>query len=213
MADSVSIQYSTVYSGNEAPAGSSAWLSTILTDTQGQSSNAVLLTVDASGLVGSEFVSGFYFNLAQAINPGSIRFSEVSRQNFVGNVNFFQGQQDDQNAGGGFRFDLGLAFPTQGGQRLGAGGVYSILLERDGGLSIYDLLVETQSTGYGNSLSVAHVQSLWDGSSAWITAGTSFSTVPGTGGAVVPEPSTWAAAAVMAGLVVFPVWRRRRSVA
>ncbi len=210
-AETVTIEYSLVYSGDETPAGDRPWLTATFTDTKGDSAEAVLLTLDASGLKDQEFVSSFFFNFRESIDPGSVRISEVSRENFTGRVDFNQGRQDDQNAGGGFRFDLDVNLPNSRRDRLGAGGVYSILLEREGGLSIYDLLVETLSEGKDESISVAHVQSLAGGGSAWITAGSGFSVDPGGGRAAVPEPSTWAAGVVMVGLVVFPLWRRRRS--
>ena len=210
-ADSVTIGYSLVYSGDEKPVGDSPWLTATFTDTKGESAEAVLLTLDASGLRNSEFASSFYFNFRESIDPGTVRISEVARENFSGRANFRLDRQDDQNAGGGFRFDFEVDLPNSRRDRFGAGGVFSILLEREGGLSIYDLLVETLSEGYGESVSVAHVQSLSAGGSAWITSESRFSLDPGIGGAEVPEPSTWAAGAVMAGLVVFPLWRRRRS--
>jgi hypothetical protein len=197
--------------GKPSARGQTSGLTATFTDTKGESAEAVLLTLDASGLRNSEFASSFYFNFRESIDPGTVRISEVARENFSGRANFRLDRQDDQNAGGGFRFDFEVDLPNSRRDRFGAGGVFSILLEREGGLSIYDLLVETLSEGYGESVSVAHVQSLSDGGSAWITSESRFSLDPGIGGAEVPEPSTWAAGAVMAGLVVFPLWRRRRS--
>jgi len=209
-ADTVTIEYSLVYSGDEKPAGDNPWLTATFSDTKGDSAEAVLLTLDATGLRNEEFVSAFFFNFRESIDPGSVRISEVSRENFRGRADFRLDEQDDQNAGGGFRFDLEVDLPSSRRDRLGAGGVYSVLLEREGGLSIYDLLVETLSEDKDESISVAHVQSLARGGSAWISAGTTFSVDSGSGGAAVPETSTWAAGVVMAGLVVFPLWRRRR---
>jgi MYXO-CTERM domain-containing protein len=209
-ADTVTIEYSIVYSGDEKPMGDNPWLTATFTDTQGDSAEAVLLTLNAAGLRNGEFVSALFFNFRESIDPGSVRISEVSRENFLGRADFRLDGQDEQNAGGGFRFDLGVDLPSTRQDRLGAGGVYSVLLERQGGLRIYDLLVETLSEDKDESISVAHVQSLAQGGSAWISAGTTFSVESGSGGAAVPESSTWAAGAVVAGLVAFPLWRRRR---
>ena len=210
LADIASIEYSVVYSGDSKPLGEPPWLTARFEDVKGDLGESVLVTLDVTGLVDKEFVSSFFFNFRESIDPGSVRISEVSRENFRGRADFRLDEQDDQNAGGGFRFDLEVDLPSSRRDRLGAGGVYSVLLEREGGLSIYDLLVETLSEDKDESISVAHVQSLARGGSAWISAGTTFSVDSGSGGAAVPETSTWAAGVVMAGLVVFPLWRRRR---
>ena len=209
VADSVTIQYSLVYSGTQSPIGVNPWLTATLADMSVGGEDAVLLTLDASGLSNQEFASSFFFNFRESIDPGTVQISEVSRQNFTGQPTFSLASQNSQIAGGGYLFDLKVALPFPVNARFGSGSVYSVRLERAGGLNIYDLLVETVSQGYGGAVSVVHVQSLSDGSSAWISPG---STVPpGIGGAEVPEPSTWAAGVAMAGLVVFPLWRRRRS--
>jgi hypothetical protein len=209
LADIASIEYSVVYSGDSKPIGEPPWLSARFEDVKGDLGESVLVTLDVTGLVDKEFVSSFFFNFRESIDPGSVRISGVVGNNFKGEPEFRLGRQDDQNAGGGFRFDLEVDLPTSRRERMGEGSQLSFLLQREGGIGIYDLLVTTLSEGKDESLSVAHIQSLSDGGSVWVTAGSRFSQED-PGAAAVPEPATTGAMAVVGGLLLWSGARRRR---
>lgn len=212
VADTVVLDYSIAYAGDAKPSGEAPWLRATLSDVKGDLGTAVLLTFEASGLRSDEFVSSWAFNFRESIDPGSIRITETDRTKFEGKPDPQLGRQDGIRAGGGYRFDLDMNFPTSQAERFGVGSTYTVRLEREGGLSIYDLLVNTTSRGYGDSLSVAHIQSLDNGGSVWVSAGDRFSANPETSGLVaVPEPSTWAAGVAVAGLAGGAFLRQRRA--
>lgn len=208
LADVASIEYSIVYSGDSKPMGEPPWLTARFEDVKGDLGASVLVTLDVTGLVDKEFVSSFYFNLRESIDPGSVRISDVVARNFDGKPEFRLDDQDDQNAGGGYRFDLEVDLPTSRRERMGEGSQLSFLIQREGGIGIYDLLVTTLSESKEESLSVAHIQSLADGGSVWVTSGSRFSLEPGS---AVPEPATTGAMAVLGGLLVWSQMRRRTS--
>jgi hypothetical protein len=208
LADVASIQYSLVYSGDSKPMGEPPWLTARFEDVKGDLGESVRVTLDVTGLVNREFVSSFYFNLRETIDPGSVRISDVVARNFNGEPEFQLDDQDDQNAGGGYRFDLEVDLPTSRGERAEDGSQVSFVLQREGGIGIYDLLVTTLSSGKDESLSVAHIQALADGSSVWVTSGSRFSLEPGS---AVPEPATTGAMAVLGGLLAWSQMRRRTS--
>ncbi len=208
LADVASIQYSLVYSGDSKPMGEPPWLTARFEDVKGDLGESVRVTLDVTGLVNREFVSSFYFNLRETIDPGSVRISDVVARNFNGEPEFQLDDQDDQNAGGGYRFDLEVDLPTSSGERAEDGSQVSFVLQREGGIGIYDLLVTTLSSGKDEALSVAHIQALADGSSVWVTSGSRFSLEPGS---AVPEPATTGAMAVLGGLLAWSQMRRRTS--
>ncbi len=207
LADIASIEYSIVYSGDSKPMGEPPWLTARFEDVKGDLGEAVMVTLNVTGLVDKEFVSSFFFNFRESIDPGSVRISDVVAGNFRGEPEFRIGRQDDQNAGGGYRFDLEVDLPTSRRERMGDESQLSFLLQREGGIGIYDLLVTTLSENKEESLSVAHIQSLADGSSVWVTSGSRFSSEPGT---AVPEPATTGATAVLGGLLVWSRLIRRK---
>lgn len=185
-ADQAVLDYSIAYSGSN-PAATAPWLRATLTDTTFNSQSSVLLRIEAVGLSNNEFASTWAFNLASSITPSSVSFTEVSRANYTGSSTPQAGSQNGVNAGGGFKLDFDLNLPTSGGSRFGVGSMLTYRLDRTAGINIYDLLVAATSTSYGSAISVAHIQALGDGSSVWVSSGSSFSTTP------VPEPSTYAA--------------------
>lgn len=208
MADSASIAYSTVYAGTSTPGGPPPWLNALFEDIRGGSDSAVRVTFDVSGLVSREYVSSFYFNFRESINPGSVTVTDVATSNFSGTPTFVLGQQNDQNAGSGYRFDFEVDLPTAQTDRMTDGSRVSFVLNRSGGINIYDLLVTTLSNSQEASLSVAHILALADGSSVWVSAGDRYSLNPGT--TPVPEPGTVGAVAVAGGLLAWQ-WARRRT--
>lgn len=199
-ADQAVLDYSIAYTGG-TPAAPAPWLRATLIDTTYNSSDSVFLRIEAIGLSGSEFVSTWAFNLTSSIDPGTVSFTEVSRQNYLGSSVPQAGSQNRVNGGGGFKLDFDLNLPTSQGSRFGAGSVLTYRLDRAGGLNIYDLLVAATSGGNGSSMSVAHIQALDGGDSVWVSAGDSFTATP------VPEPSTYAAGVAMAAI---GAWTARR---
>src|SRR6267378_5419775 len=73
-ASGITYQFDNEFSSGTPPAGPAPWVTaTIQTATPG----TVLLTVANNGLIGSEFVSGFYLNLNTNFNPINLSFSYV----------------------------------------------------------------------------------------------------------------------------------------
>lgn len=66
----VQFDYVFEFSGATAPAGSAPWLTATFDD--GGTSGSVVLTLSASGLTGTEFVSAWYFNVDPFANLTSI---------------------------------------------------------------------------------------------------------------------------------------------
>jgi hypothetical protein len=131
-----------------------------------------------------------------------------SEPNSRGEPEFRFDRQDDRNAGGGFRFDLEVDPPLSCRERKGKGSRLSVLLQREGGIGIYDFLVSNLSENRDESLSVAHIQSLSDGSCVWVTSGFRFFHDSST---AVPETATTGAMALFDGLLFWSRFRFRRN--
>jgi len=162
------------YTGGAEPLGDPPppWLTAEITD--GAAVNTVEISLSTSGLTGSEFVSGWYFNWnleagdLTGINP----FVPITVSN------------DGLNAGGalGHGFDLLFNFPTAEGSRFGANETRVYTFTATGVTeSSFDFL-----NAAGNFYSAAHVQSIdnpdFTATSGWIGATSSI--------AAIPEPGT-----------------------
>ncbi len=74
-AGSLNITYGNVFSGT-TPAGSAPWLTAVFTD---DSSGTVQLTLSGAGLSDSDYVSGWYFNVIDGVNPSDLTFTPESQ--------------------------------------------------------------------------------------------------------------------------------------
>ena len=171
-ADIVTIGLNTTYSGT-SPAGSTPWITATFIDV---SPNTVQLTMTANNLTGSEFVSGWYFNLTPSLDPINLTFTGVNT-GAVGTT-LITNSTDCCKPDGDGQFDIRFDFPTAGDSgrfNTGESVVYNIYST---GLSASSFnAYNTPKVGNPFFTSAAHIQ---DGtSSGWIAATTA---------TVVPEP-------------------------
>lgn len=156
------------YTGGTRPEGAQPWVQATFEDVVAEVPT-VRLTMNATNLIGSEFVGAWYFNLADEfttslsllINYQSGPLASVSR-----GLNSFRAGND---LGDGF--DLLFNFPQANGDRFGAG-LTSIFTISANGLTAESFnLVNVPKEGTGTFYSAAHVQSIGtSGGSGWIAA-------------------------------------------
>jgi len=171
----------TEFSGATPPAGPTPWLTATFND--GGGTGSVALTMQATNLTGTEFISGWYFNLDPNYNPASLSISATN----VSALTSWSATTgiDCCKADGDGNFDIRFNFLNND---FTAGESVSYLISLAGiTASSFDFL----SAGGGNSpnglKTAAHVQSIGAaGDSGWITGGGG--TPPET--PPVPEPST-----------------------
>jgi hypothetical protein len=163
------------FSGGQAPAGPPPWLTATFADA---GVNHVSLTLSASGLIGSENVSGWYFNVSDAF-VGNLTFGSPVEGGQFDLPSLQQGLNAFQADGDG-RYDILLSF-TPGGvpsRVFGAGETLSYDISATG-LTAADFNHLSQPAGgHGPFYTAAHIQN---------------TTGPGSGGsgwiAPIPEPS------------------------
>jgi len=170
----------TEFSGATAPAGSTPWLTATFNDFG--SSGVVRLTMGATNLTGSEFISVWNFNIDPSIDPTSLVTSYVSGENFN---SLTLGTNCCKADGDGY-FDISFQW-NNGVFTAGETSVFDFTLA---GLTADDF--NYLSLGSGNSPdgleTAAHVQSIGTtgANSGWITGGGDTPDTP-----PVPEPSTF----------------------
>jgi hypothetical protein len=168
------------YTDGTEPAGNPPWLTADITDVTG----GVRITMSTSGLTGTEFVSGWYFNWdfnAADLEENGIDYVEEFSTGPAasGGIAF---NTDGLNAGGvmGHGFDILFSFPTRSDNRFEANEVVTYDFFGDGlTASDFDFLNTA-----GNFYSAAHVQAINgtiypNDDSGWIGATTA-----------IPEPAT-----------------------
>lgn len=180
------------FSGGQAPGGPPPWLTATFTDV---AADHVIMTLSASGLVASENVSGWYFNVSDAF-VGNLTFLDPAPVGQFDLPTIQQGLNSFQADGDG-RYDILFSF-TPGGDPsrvFGAGEslAYSISAP---GLTAADFnLLSQPAGGHGPFYTAAHIQN---------------TTGPGSGGsgwiAPIPEPSI-TSLAIMGGLFAALVLR------
>lgn len=193
------------FSGATAPTGTSPWLTATIDDSFG-GTDTVRLTVSASNLVSSEFVSSFFLNLNPTLNASNLTFVTQTNPSAPGSVTISKGTNAFKADGDG-DYDLLFSFPTSETQRFGSGESYVVDITLPGmNLFAQDFLFVDAGGSKGEYYAAAHVQSIGEaGKSGWIGAPgatTTFNSV------VVPEPTTYAALLGLATLGV--AWVRRR---
>ncbi|HZV36814.1 MAG TPA: PEP-CTERM sorting domain-containing protein [Verrucomicrobiae bacterium] len=167
-----------------SPTGPAPWLTANIQDV---TLGTVDLTINASGLQGSEYVSSFFMNLDPAMNPTSLSFLKTGMTGSFTDPTINLGENGYKADGDGY-YDIDLEFSTSHGSTFTVGD--SITYQITGsGLDANDFEFTSQmGGGTGTYLAAAHVQSIGaDGSSsAWI--------------APVPEPASAALLLFAAGL-------------
>lgn len=149
-----------------APTGPAPWLSVELDDvTPGN----VKVTINTSGLQGTEFVSDLYLNLDPAINPTTLSLTKLNQTGSFTDPTISLGENGYKADGDGY-YDIDLGFSTSHGSTFTVGDsiTYQISVA---GLDANSFEFGSQmGGGAGTYLAAAHVQSIGaDGSSsAWI---------------------------------------------
>ena len=184
------------FSGGTAPEGTAPWLRASFADVLG----GVQLTM-SSGLSGTEFASGWYFNFDPTRNAAGLGFSYVSgvmaSSPVSTGINAFKADGDGY-------FDIKFKFAANDfGQN-----DKSVYLITGSDLDVYDFKFSSvQGGGNGTYYSAAHVQSIGtDGEgSGWIGA-------PEPGSPVVPLPAAaWLLGSGLLGLGVMRGRMKKRA--
>lgn len=197
-ADILTFELDTEFSGGSEPAGTAPWVTVTFNDFGG--SGLVRLTIETSGLSGSEFLTGFYFNFDPDFDPFLLGTqnedtSDTSQTDFTKSTNCCKADGD-----GWFDFQFDFA-----NNDFTAGETWSIeLVLTDLTVDFFNFL----SYGAGNSPSGLYVAAKIQGigengqDSGWITG-------DGNGnGTKVSEPGTlWLFGIGLVGLGL--VMRRR----
>lgn len=186
-----------VFSGPGIPGNPGPWGTATFSDVAG----GVQLTMDASGLTGTEFFGSWYFNLNSALNPASLNFAAQSNVGVdPSSVTIGQGANAFKADGDGF-FDIIFDFASSGANRLGAGDSITYLITGIPGLTAADFNYVSVGGPVSGFHTAAHLQaSTVNGQSLWVADGD-------TPGGPVPEPTTYL---VLAAFVALAVYAKRR---
>jgi len=174
----------TEFSGATAPAGSTPWLTATFND--GGGTGSVTLTMQATNLTGTEFISGWYFNLDPIYNPASISLSATNTSALTGWS--ATAGTDCCKADGDGNFDIQFSFLNND---FTAGESASYLISLAGiTANSFDFLSASGGNSPNGLKTAAHIQSIGPtgANSGWITGGGG-GTPPET--PPVPEPSTF----------------------
>jgi hypothetical protein len=200
-ASGITYQFDNEFSSGTPPSGPAPWITaTIQTVTPG----TVQLTVANNGLLGSEFVSGFYLNLNTNFNPLNLSISYVSSSGSflapsVGSGTIELGR-DSFKADGDGKYDVLFDFSTVSGSTFGAGESITYQISGISGLVADDFVyLSAPNGGHGPFYAAAHVQGIGPSGalSGWVE--------PSLGAQVfqVPEPSCGVLLGLSVGLLGF----------
>lgn len=169
------LQYdlNTLISGT-SPGGTLPWVSATFIDV---STNNVQLTMTANNLTGTQFISGFYFNLDSGLNPSLLSFTPGT--NPVGSTAITQGTDCCKADGDGyyaFRFDFTTANNPMGDRfQPGESVVYNITYTGPGSIDVNSFnFLSSPGGGTGNYKVAAHIQGINgdDSTSGWVATAT-----------------------------------------
>ena len=187
-ASGVTYQFDNEFSSGTPPAGPAPWITATIQNT---TPGTVLLTVANNGLVGSEFVSGFYLNLNTDFNPLNLSLSYVSSVGSFTLPSIASGTiergTDSFKADGDGKYDLLFDFITASGNTFGAGDTITYQISGISGLTADDFVyLSAPNGGHGPFYAAAHVQGIGaDGSlSGWVEPSLGAQPI------LVPEPSS-----------------------
>lgn len=180
------------FSDATAPEGRAPWLTVRFDD--GGGSGSVTLTFEATNLVGSEFVSGLYLNVAEGIDPSGLRFLNPVKTGSFDTPTISLGTNQFK-AGGSGHFDILLRFATGGGvsKRFGPTEALSYTISGPASLTAASFGALSSSGSKPGLPIAAHVQGIGQNGcySGWVTS--------------VPEPVSLA----LLGVGCVAVLRRR----
>ena len=183
----LTVNLNTEFSGGVNPQGTAPWATAVFDDSVG-GANTVRLTMSASNLVATEFISEWSFNFDPALNPGWLTFTSVNT-----GVDSFKADGD------GF-FDIRFDFPPPPGNfgakfTTGEQVIYDLTYSGSPIFAASFNFPSANGGGAGTYVSAAHVQGISGTGSGWI-------------GPVVPEPTSLILIGSLAGLGL--IARRRR---
>ncbi|NQT84585.1 PEP-CTERM sorting domain-containing protein [bacterium] len=164
-ADPIVWQLTHEFSGATPPEGI---LKVILKD---NGSNTVELTVDATLLVGSEFVGALYLNVDPSLDPTGLTITDTGGPSSYASPSIGQGVDAFKADGDGF-FDILMDFDNNNSDALSAG-ESALFTIQGAGLSQSSFLYLSANGGgeHGPFLVAAHVQGIGDDGddSGWVT--------------------------------------------
>jgi hypothetical protein len=186
-----------IFSGPGIPGNPGPWGTATFSDVSG----GVQLTMNGSGLSGSEFFGSWYFNLNSSLNPASLNFAAQSNVGVdPSSVAIGQGANAFKADGDGF-FDILFDFASSGANRFGAGDSLTYLITGIPGLSAADFNFTSVGGPISGYHTAAHLQaSSVNGQSLWTADGD-------TPGGPVPEPMTYL---VLGAFVCIAIYAKRR---
>lgn len=178
-AKTITLGSSFEYSGGTAPVSVALpWLTTAFDD--GGGTGSIILTLSATNLIGSEFVSSWYLNVFQESQVTSLSFSAPTKTGDFADPTISL-ETNGFKADGDGKFDILLSSATSDGvsTRFTAGDSVSYVVSGIAGLSADSFnVLSSPAGGKGPFTHAEHVQSIGSGNSGWVSG-------PG-----VPEPSS-----------------------
>lgn len=172
-AATLQFNYTSEFSGGQAPAGSSPWITALFDDFGGTGS--VRLTVSTAGLSGVENIKEFDLNLITSLNPVSLVFTYNAGLSNTPAANTITQGIDCCMADGDGKYDIEMNFtPGSGTGTLGPGKtlVYDITGIATLNAASFNTL-STPAGGHGPFVAAAHVQNTTGagtGGSGWVSA-------------------------------------------
>lgn len=174
------------FSGATQPAGPAPWLRTTITDV---APGTVTIQFNNIGLVGTEFVAGWYLNLDPNLDATNLNFGSPVQVGTFALPSISLGTNAFKADGDGF-FDIKLDFGNANPQRFGVGESLLYTVTGISGLDVNDFNFVSVNGPVGNNgfVMAAHVQSIGPNGddSGWVT---------------VPEPATLGLLAAALALV------------
>jgi hypothetical protein len=214
---SITMNLDTEFSGGADPQGATPWLVAVF---ENQGAGVVRLTMNASGLVGTEFVSEWSFNLDPMLDPTLLAFSAIDISDVPGfsTATDIDTGVDAVQADGDGSFDILFNFPTSGAgggvSRFTAGESVVVDITYTGMGTLTEASFNFSSApggGNGTFHSAAHVQSISvSPGSGWV--GNSDVPIVDTGTGEVPEAGSLFVWALLVSSVVLGAPRRRQDI-
>jgi len=170
-ASSITYDFDHEFSSGTPPAGAAPWLQAVFSDA---GANTVQLTLSTLNLTGSEFVSGWYFNLNPAFSTADLTISQTGMGGAFDAPSISRGT-DAFKADGDGKYDLLFSFGTAGdaSQRFTSGDSITFTLSGITGLNAADFnYMSAPAGGHGPYVAATHVQSIDGNYSGWLDPST-----------------------------------------
>jgi hypothetical protein len=200
-ASGITYQFDNEFSSGTPPAGPAPWITASI---QNVSPGTVQLTIANNGLLGSEFVSGFYLNLNTNFSSLNLSISYVSSSGTFLIPSIASGTiergTDSFKADGDGKYDVLFDFSTVNGSTFGAGESITYQISGIAGLTANDFVyLSAPNGGHGPFYAAAHVQGIGPdgGLSGWVEPSLGAQPI------LVPEPSSAALLASSLGVLGF----------